>query len=216
MSELSAAERMVEALLFAAAEPLALEDLIERLPPGAPVEAALESLAARHAGRGVELTRVAGRWRFSTAPDLAFLMTRERAEPRKLSRAAHETLAIIAYHQPVTRAEIDAIRGVQSGSSTLEGLQQAGLVRMRGRRRTPGRPVTWGVTEAFLVHYGLDSLADLPGLAEMKAQGLLRVDPPADFAAPLLGAEGEEDPLEGADEPRFHQDFFEPASPNEA
>ncbi len=209
MSDASVTERMIEALLFAAAEPLALEDLIERLPAGAPVDTALENLASRYAGRGVELSRVAGRWRFTTAPDLAFLMLRERAEPRRLSRAAQETLAIIAYHQPVTRAEIDAIRGVQSGSGALEGLQQAGLVRMRGRRRTPGRPVTWAVTETFLAHYGLDSLADLPGIAEMQAAGLLDVDPPADFAAASTGDSADEDPLDPADVPAFHQDYLE-------
>ncbi len=209
MSDASVTERMIEALLFAAAEPLALEDLIERLPAGAPVDTALENLASRYAGRGVELSRVAGRWRFTTAPDLAFLMIRERAEPRRLSRAAQETLAIIAYHQPVTRAEIDAIRGVQSGSGALEGLQQAGLVRMRGRRRTPGRPVTWAVTETFLAHYGLDSLTDLPGIAEMQAAGLLDVDPPADFAVASTGDSADEDPLDPADVPAFHQEYLE-------
>jgi segregation and condensation protein B len=201
-------ERMVEALLFAAAEPLTDDDLAERLPEGADVAAALEALRSRYAGRGVELSRVGEGWRFATAPDLAFLMTKEREEPRRLSRAAQETLAIIAYHQPVTRAEIDAIRGVHSGQGTLEVLLQAGLVRMRGRRRTPGRPVTWGTTQAFLAHYGLENLADLPGMAEMKAAGLLGDDAPPDLAPPVPGLGADEDPLEPADSPQFHQDFL--------
>ncbi|MDE2355503.1 MAG: SMC-Scp complex subunit ScpB [Alphaproteobacteria bacterium] len=199
---------MVEALLFAAAEPLTLADLVERLPAGADVEGALAALAARYLGRGVELVRVGERWRFSTAPDLAFLMTRERQEPRRLSRAAQEVLAIIAYHQPITRAEIDQVRGVQSNATLLETLVSAGLVRMRGRRRSPGRPVTWGTTEAFLEHYGLESLADLPGAAEMKASGLLGLDLPADFTLPAPDASAvDEDPLdEGAS---FAMDFME-------
>src|SRR5580693_8275983 len=149
MPEPDQAMRMVEALLFAAAEPLSLEDLAERLPAGADIGAALSGLAERYAGRGVELVRAGSGWRFQTAPDLAFLMTREREEPRRLSRAAQETLAIIAYHQPVTRAEIEAIRGVQSSAGTLDVLLDLKFIRMRGRRRTPGRPVTWGTTETF-------------------------------------------------------------------
>src|SRR5207302_2474917 len=128
----------------------------------------LSALTSRYAGAGVELIRVGDRWRFQTATDLAFLMTQEREDPRRLSRAAHETLAIIAYHQPVTRAEIEAIRGVQSSAGTLDVLLELKFVRMRGRRRTPGRPITWGTTDRFLEHYGLASLADLPGMAEMK------------------------------------------------
>jgi segregation and condensation protein B len=202
-------ERMVEALLFAAAEPLSVEDLAERLPSGADVPDALRSLAEHCQGRGVILSQVGSGWRFNTAPDLAFLMTKEREEPRRLSRAAQETLAIIAYHQPVTRAEIDAIRGVHSGHGTLDTLLQVGLVRMRGRRRSPGRPVTWGTTEAFLAHYGLENLADLPGAAEMKAAGLLSTDVPPDFAVPPPGADLEEDPLRPGEDPQFHQDFLD-------
>jgi segregation and condensation protein B len=202
------AERMVEALLFAAAEPLSLDDIVERLPEGADAAQALATLKARYGGRGIELIRVGEAWRFSTAPDLAFLMTREREEPRRLSRAAQETLAIIAYHQPVTRAEIDAIRGVQSSSGTLEGLMQAGMVRMRGRRRTPGRPVTWATTDQFLAHYGLESLGDLPGAAEMKAAGLIGPEIPADFAMPSADADRGEDPVDPADLPQFNQDFL--------
>jgi segregation and condensation protein B len=201
-------EREVEALLFAAAGPLSLDDLSGRLPEGADVAAALSALQARYAGRGVELHCVADRWRFQTAADLAWLMTEERDEPRKLSRAAQETLAIIAYHQPVTRAEIEAVRGVQASRGTLDVLLELGLVRMRGRRRSPGRPVTYGTTTGFLEHYGLASLADLPGVAEMKAAGLLPLDLPADFELPNPQApDPDEDPLEGAP-PEFHVDFM--------
>jgi segregation and condensation protein B len=201
-------EREVEALLFAAAGPLSLEDLARRLPEGADVAAAIAALQARYEGGGVELVCVADRWRFQTAADLAWLMTEERDEPRRLSRAAQETLAIIAYHQPVTRAEIEAVRGVQASRGTLDVLLELGLVRMRGRRRTPGRPVTFGTTDAFLEHYGLASLADLPGMAEMKAAGLLSLDLPPDFEVPNPEARAEdEDPLE-PDAPEFHMDFL--------
>ncbi|RAK61023.1 SMC-Scp complex subunit ScpB [Phenylobacterium hankyongense] len=209
MSESADTEREIEALLFAAAGPLSLEELARRLPEGVDVAAALAALQGRYAGRGVELACVAGRWRFQTAQDLAWLMTEEREEPRRLSKAAQETLAIIAYHQPVTRAEIEAVRGVQASRGTLDVLLELGLVRMRGRRRTPGRPVTYGTTDAFLEHYGLPSLADLPGVAEMKAAGLLSLDLPPDFAVPdpsLLAAD--EDPLEDGDAPEFHTDFI--------
>jgi segregation and condensation protein B len=207
------AERMVEALLFAAAEPLTLEDLVERLPAGADTASALGNLADRYRGRGVELSCVGGRWRFTTAADLAFLMTREREDTRRLSRAAQETLAIIAYHQPITRVEIDSIRGVQSSAGTLESLSRAGLVRMRGRRRTPGRPVTWGTTDGFLAHYGIESLADLPGAAEMKAAGLLGLDLPADFTLPAPeSSAADEDPLGPDEAPEFTLDFLEESS----
>lgn len=203
-------ERRIEALLFAAAGPLSLDDLARRLPEGAEVEAAISTLQLRYAGRGVELACVGDRWRFQTAPDLAFLMTQEREEPRRLSRAAQETLAIIAYHQPVTRAEIEAVRGVQASRGTLDVLLELKLVRMRGRRRTPGRPVTYGTTDAFLEHFGLASLADLPGAVDMRAAGLLSLDLPADFAVPIPGAaDVEEDPIEdGGSAPEFHMDFL--------
>jgi len=205
-------ERCIEALLFAAAEPLSDVDLAKRLPEGADVASAIEGLRARYEGRGIELACVAGRWRFQTAADLSFLMTEEREEPRRLSKAAQETLAIIAYHQPVTRAEIEAVRGVQASRGTLDVLLELGLVRMRGRRRTPGRPVTLGTTDAFLEHYGLAALSDLPGLTEMKAAGLLEMNLPPGFTVPdPLGLRpGEdEDPLEGGDDaPEFAQDFL--------
>ena len=209
MNALADAVRMVEALLFAAAEPLSLSDLTERLPSGVDAAAALDALRRLYEGRGVELAKVGERWRFQTAADLAFLMTREREEPRRLSRAAQETLSIIAYHQPVTRAEIEAIRGVQSSGGTLEVLMELKLVRMRGRRRTPGRPITWGTTETFLEHYGLASLADLPGMAEMKAAGLLSLDLPPGFSVPDPAAGStDEDPLDSEDAAQFHQDFL--------
>jgi len=205
-------ERCIEALLFAAAEPLSDVDLAKRLPEGADIAAGIAALRLRYEGRGIELVCVANRWRFQTAQDLAFLMTQEREEPRRLSKAAQETLAIIAYHQPVTRAEIEAVRGVQASRGTLDVLLELGLVRMRGRRRTPGRPVTLGTTDAFLEHYGLATLSDLPGITEMKAAGLLEMNLPPGFSVPdPLGLRpGEdEDPLEDGDEaPEFAQDFL--------
>ena len=203
-------ERRIEALLFAAAGPLSLDDLAKRLPERSDVEAGIAALAARYGGRGVELACIADRWRFQTAQDLAFLMTEERDEPRRLSRAAQETLAIIAYHQPVTRADIEVVRGVQASRGTLDVLLELGLVRMRGRRRTPGRPVTYGTTDAFLEHYGLAALGDLPGMTEMKAAGLLSMDLPADFALPNPSQlDPDEDPLDDdVASPEFHTDFL--------
>lgn len=213
MTEITQIERALEALLFAAAEPLSIEDLARRLPEGADVAWGLEVLRQRCEGRGVELVQVAGRWRFQTATDLAFLMTEERDEPRRLSKAAQETLAIIAYHQPVTRAEIEAVRGVQASKGTLDVLLELGMVRMRGRRRTPGRPVTYGTTDLFLEHYGLANLADLPGMAEMKASGLLGLDLPPGFDVPDPSRPpgDDEDALDfeggGEDTPEFVQDY---------
>ena len=205
----SPAERMVEALLFAAAGPLSEEDLQRRLPAHADLNVALGALQQAYAGRGVELVQVAGRWRFQTAADLEHLMVEERTEARRLSKAALETLAIVAYHQPVTRADIEMIRGVQASKGTLDVLLELGLVRMRGRRRAPGRPITYGTTDKFLEHYGVASLADLPGAAEMKAAGLLDLDPPPDFALPDPGrVADDEDPLDPGDAPEFHQDFL--------
>jgi len=209
MSDAAYTEREVEALLFAAAGPLSEADLAKRLPEGADIAGAIAALQARYAGRGVELANVAGAWRFQTAEDLAWLMTDERDEPRRLSRAAQETLAIVAYHQPVTRAEIEAVRGVQASKGTLDVLLELGMVRMRGRRRTPGRPITYGTTDAFLEHYGLAALTDLPGAAEMRAAGLLSLDLPADFSVPDPSALApDEDPLEEGDAPEFHTDFL--------
>ena len=201
---------MVEALLFAAAEPLSEADLAKRLPAHADVVQALADLAAHYQGRGVELACVGGRWRFQTSAEFAYLMTEEREEPKRLSKAAQETLAIVAYHQPVTRAEIEAIRGVQASRGTLDALLELGLVKMRGRRRSPGRPVTFGTTDAFLEHYGLASLSDLPGAVEMKQLGLLEANLPAGFGIPdpTRDPEEAEDPLDAGDDAEFHKDFL--------
>lgn len=165
--------RMVEAILFAAEEPLSAEEIAARLPQDADVAAHLAELQSTYAERGINLVRVGERYMFRTAPDLAFLLRREVDEVQRLSRAGVETLAIIAYHQPVTRAEIEEIRGVGLSKGTLDTLLEAGWIRPRGRKRTPGRPVMYATTEAFLAHFGLESLDDLPGLGELKAAGLL-------------------------------------------
>ena len=205
-------ERQIEALLFAAAGPLSVEDLAKRLPANADVPAAIAALQKTYEGRGVELACVAGRWRFQTAEDMAFLMTEEREEPRRLSKAALETLAIIAYHQPVTRAEIESVRGVSISKGTLDLLLEMGFVRLRGRRRTPGRPVTYATTDRFLEHFGLATLYDLPGVQEMKAAGLLDLSLPVGFEVPDPTKASEADDEDGSlpledDAPEFAQDF---------
>jgi segregation and condensation protein B len=169
--------RLLEALLFAAPEPLAEDDLARRLGETADVAALLRELTGRYAERGVNLIRLAGGWTFRTAPDLAAQLKIERIVSRKLSRAAVETLAIVAYHQPVTRAEIEAIRGVALARGTIDRLMEAGWVRPLGRRDTPGRPLNWATTSAFLAHFGLDSRNDLPGIDELRAAGLLDIGP---------------------------------------
>ncbi|MES2338103.1 MAG: SMC-Scp complex subunit ScpB [Pseudomonadota bacterium] len=166
-------ERAVEAVLFAADEPLTVADVRLHVGTAADVEAALSSLARRYAGRGIELVERGGRWHFQTAADLAHLLRRDRAESRKLSRAGIETLAIIAYHEPVSRAEIEVIRGVQAAKGTLDVLMEAGWVRPAGRREVPGRPLTYATTAGFLTHFGLASRRDLPGIDDLKAAGLL-------------------------------------------
>ena len=167
------AMRIAEALLLASSEPLSADELKGRLPEGTDVDGVLQELAASYAERGVNLVRVAGRWAFRTASDLAFVLARNVVEQKKLSRAAMETLAIVAYHQPVTRAEIEEIRGVATSKGTLDTLLETGWVRLRGRRRAPGRPVTYGTTPAFLDHFGLDAIDDLPGLEELKGAGFV-------------------------------------------
>ncbi|MFP6699502.1 MAG: SMC-Scp complex subunit ScpB [Alphaproteobacteria bacterium] len=190
--------RMAEALLFAATEPLDEASLSARLPDGADVPVLLAELVAVYENRGVNLVRVAGKWALRTAPDLHFLLQEHRQQTRKLSRAALETLAITAYHQPVTRAEIEDARGVSLSKGTLDLLMELGWVRIRGRRRTPGRPVTYGTTEGFLEHFGFQSAKDLPGLDELKASGLLEGQARTDLL-PLSHREPE-DPLEEGDD----------------
>jgi segregation and condensation protein B len=176
--------RAVEAALFAAAEPMSAEEIAAHVGEGVDVAAALAELARHYDGRGVELVERGKRWHFQTAPDLAHILRRERDEPRRLSRAAVETLAIVAYHEPVSRAEIEAIRGVQISKGTLDVLMEAGWVRPAGRREGPGRPLTYATTQAFLAHFGLESRRDLPGLDDLKAAGLLD---PIDAALEAMG-----------------------------
>jgi segregation and condensation protein B len=176
--------RMAEALLFAASEPLDTKALATSLPEGVDVLALLRELQRIYQPRGVNLVCVAGKWQFRTASDLAFLLRKERPEQRRLSRAAIETLAIIAYHQPVTRAEIEDIRGVMLSKGTVDVLMEIGWVKIRGRKRTPGRPVTFGTTDQFLVQFGLESVNHLPGVDELKAAGFLEAIPPSGFDVP--------------------------------
>jgi segregation and condensation protein B len=184
---------MIEALLFAATEPLDETSLEKRLPETADVPALLAALTEVYEGRGVHLVQRADKWMFQTAPDLAFLLRHEVEEEKKLSRAAMETLAIIAYHQPVTRAEIEEVRGVAVSRGTLDVLMETGWVRPKGKRQTPGRPVTYGITDEFLVHFGLESVKDLPGLDELKAAGLLDAEVPPDFDSGDAGNDDDDD-----------------------
>ncbi len=166
--------RMVEALLFAASEPLDMESIRARLPNDLDVPAVLEILEGKYRERGVNVVQIAGKWTLRTAPDLKFLLQKETQVMRRLSRAATETLAIIAYHQPVTRAEVEEIRGVGLSRGTLDLLMEIGWIRPKGRRRTPGRPVTYSTTEEFLKHFSFDSIDELPDLDELKASGMLQ------------------------------------------
>ncbi|RVT85148.1 SMC-Scp complex subunit ScpB [Rhodobacteraceae bacterium CCMM004] len=177
---LSEQERMVEAILFASADPVSVADLNARMPHGCDAAQALELLARRYEGRGVALRRVGAAWAFRTASDLGFLMQRDVTETRKLSRAAIETLAIVAYHQPVTRAEIEEIRGVSVSRGTVDQLLELEWIGFGRRRNTPGRPVTYVVPQGFLDHFGLSSAKDLPGLKDLRAAGLLENRPPPD------------------------------------
>ena len=187
-------ERMVEAVIFASAAPMSLREIAARLPAGCDAAEALQGLRARYQGRGVELTRVGDAWAFRTAGDLSFLMQESTVESRRLSRAATETLAIIAYHQPVTRTEIEEIRGVAVSRGTLDQLIELEWVRIGRRRQTPGRPVTFVVTETFLDHFGLESARDLPGLAELRAAGLLDSRPPGEGLTPdMFQAAGDDE-----------------------
>jgi segregation and condensation protein B len=190
--------RSVEAALFAATDPMSMSEIQAYVGADANVKAALAELTARYAGRGINLVERGARWHFQTAPDLAHILRREREESRKLSRAAIETLAIIAYHEPVSRAEIESIRGVQISKGTLDVLMEAGWVRPAGRREVPGRPLTYATTSGFLAHFGLANRKDLPGIDDLKAAGLLD---PVDLAFEALEMQADEaETLESEDE----------------
>jgi segregation and condensation protein B len=195
--------RLLEALLFAAGSPLDEPSLKRVLPEGVDLKDALAKLQAEYATRGVNLVRIGRKWTFRTAGDLSWLLTKNTVETRKLSRAAIETLAIVAYHQPVTRAEIEEIRGVQAAAGTLDVLLKTAWIRPRGRRKAPGRPITYGTTETFLSHFGLEEVGDLPGLDELKGAGLLEGNMPAGFGVPIPSDDAQlredEDPLEPGD-----------------
>lgn len=208
--DLSRHLRMLEAIIFASGEPLDEVVLAARLPEGADLQTLLSDLTALYATRGVNLVKLAGRWAFRTAPDLAFLLQNHVQEQRRLSRAGMETLAIVAYHQPVTRAEIEDIRGVSVSKGTIDVLLELGWIKMRGRRKVPGRPVTYGVTEAFLTHFGLEAITDLPGLDELRAAGLL--DPASGGPAlprPIVTDDltPNEEPLETSDHSETEQEI---------
>jgi len=195
--------RILEALLFASTEPLSINMLSEHLDDDDDVQLLVGELQALYAARGVNLVQVGSKWAFRTAPDLGYLLERHGVEQRRLSKAALETLAIIAYHQPVTRGEIEEIRGVAISKGTLDVLIECEWVRLRGRRRAPGRPITYGTTDGFLDHFGIATVRDLPGLKELKSAGLLSGNLPPDFEAPdprdVAGLMDDEDPLEDED-----------------
>jgi segregation and condensation protein B len=195
--------RIVEAMLFAATEPVSLAKLSEFLPEGVDALSLIEDLQANYANRGVNLVQIAGDYMLRTSPDVAFVLRRETVQQKKLTKAGLETLSIVAYHQPVTRAEIEDIRGVAISKGTLDTLLDIGWVRMRGRRKTPGRPVTYGTTDGFLRHFGLNEITDLPGLHELKAAGLLEGNLPPGFDMPLPRMSDDltedEDPLDGTE-----------------
>jgi segregation and condensation protein B len=195
--------RLLEALLFAASVPLDEKTLGARLPEDVDLRVTLRALQAEYAPRGVNLVRLGNKWAFRTATDLSWLLTKEAVVPKKLSRAAIETLAVIAYHQPVTRVEVEEIRGVVMSKGTFDVLMETGWIRPRGRRKTPGRPITYGTTENFLSHFGLEALSDLPGLEELKGSGLLDGRLPPAFTVPMPSDDpalrDDEDPLEPGD-----------------
>lgn len=194
--------RIVEALLFASAEPIDEQALAGALPAGTDIVVLVAELKRHYEGRGVNLMKIAGKWQFRTADDLAFLLRKQAVEEKRLSRAAIETLAIVAYHQPVTRAEIEDVRGVMVSKGTVDTLMEAGWVRIRGRKRTPGRPVTYGTTEAFLTHFGLENIGHLPGMDDLKSAGFLDSVPPAGFTVPNPSdaLAPDEDPYEAEEE----------------
>ncbi|MEL6258467.1 MAG: SMC-Scp complex subunit ScpB [Pseudomonadota bacterium] len=201
--------RRAEALLFASGQPLSADQVAAALPPGVEAADVLMRLARTYRGRGVVLAEVGGKWRFQTATDLAFLFVEERRETKKLSQAALETLAIIAYGQPVTRAEIEAVRGVAVSKGIIDQLMEAGWVKPKGRRRTPGRPVTLGTTAAFLEHFGLESLELLPGRAELEADGLLSASMPIDMSELSARQPSESDAFDQLPDGDLEQDFMQ-------
>ena len=192
--------RIAEALIFASAAPVEESELAKHMPEGLDLEEIMQQLRSQYEGRGINLVRVAKKWTFRTAADLGWLLSRETTQQKKLSRAALETLAICAYHQPVTRADVEEIRGVAISKGTLDVLIETGWVRLRGRRKTPGRPVTYGTTEEFLLHFGLENIGDLPGLDELKGAGLFDGRLPSGFGVPTPNDNpdlaDDEDPLE--------------------
>ena len=196
--------RIIEAMLFASAEPIGIEKFQEFVAEGTDILSLLSDLQSNYENRGVNLLQVSGKWAFRTAADMSTILRRETTEQKKLSKAALETLSICAYHQPVTRAEIEDIRGVAISKGTLDNLLEIGWVRMRGRRKTPGRPVTYGTTPEFLSHFGLNELTDLPGLHELKAAGLLDGNIPPGFDVPMPRVSDEltadEEPLDGTEQ----------------
>ncbi|MDE2446671.1 MAG: SMC-Scp complex subunit ScpB [Alphaproteobacteria bacterium] len=196
--------RIIEAMLFASAEPVGIEKFQEFLTADTDIFGLLVDLQTNYENRGVNVVQVAGKWALRTAPDMSAILRKETTEQKKLTKAALETLSIVAYHQPVTRAEIEDIRGVAISKGTLDNLLDIGWVRMRGRRKTPGRPVTYGTTPAFLNHFGLNELTDLPGLHELKAAGLLDGNIPPGFDVPMPRVSdaltADEDPLDGTEQ----------------
>jgi segregation and condensation protein B len=207
------AERVVEAMLFASVGPLDETEIARRVSDAVELSQVLERLKAHYANRGVNLTRIGAKWFFRTAADLNWILAREQVEEKKLSRAALETLAIIAYHQPATRAEIEEIRGVAISKGTLDTLLETGWVRLRGRRKAPGRPITYGTTDNFLMHFGLEQIGDLPGLDELKAAGLFDGRLPKGFGVPQPSDDSalrdDEDPLEDDAPQALEMDFPE-------
>jgi segregation and condensation protein B len=207
--QLREASRMAEALLFAASEPLDEAEIAKRMPDGVKVAEVLDHLRSHYENRGINLFRVNKKWAFRTAADLSWLLSRESHEPKKMSRAALETLAIIAYHQPVTRAEIEDIRGVAISKGSIDVLMEAGWIRLRGRRKAPGRPVTYGTTDTFLLHFSLESIGDLPGLDELKSAGMFDGRLPQGFGVPTPKDDpaltDDEDPLEGGEGDLFDE-----------
>ncbi len=207
--------RMAEALLFAAVEPLDEEAIAARLPAGAEIATLIDTLVLQYENRGVILSKAAGKYRFVTAPDIAHVLEKEKVEPKRLTRAALETLAIIAYHQPCTRADIEDVRGVAVSPGSLDQLMEIGWVRLRGRRRSaPGRPILYGTTQGFLEHFNLESVSDLPGVADLKAAGLLDARLPPGFIVPAPSDDlADDDSIDASEDAEFVTDFHDDDEP---